>query len=70
MSFLHGSDGKESICNAEDPDLIPGLGRSPGEGNGNPLPVFLPGEIHRQRSLVYTVYLGEWLNSFISLENS
>ena len=32
-----GSDGEESACNAEDPGLIPGLGRSPGEGNGNPL---------------------------------
>ena len=32
-----GSDGKESTCNAGDPSLIPGLGRSPGEGNGNPL---------------------------------
>ena len=32
-----GSDGKESACNARDPGLIPGLGRSPGEGNGNPL---------------------------------
>ena len=31
------SDGKESACNASDLDLIPGLGRSPGEGNGNPL---------------------------------
>ena len=31
-----GSDGKESACNAGDPGLIPGLGRSPGEGNGNP----------------------------------
>ena len=31
---------------------IPGSGRSPGEGNGNPLPVFLPGEFHGQRSLV------------------
>ena len=28
---------KESACNAGDPDSIPGLGRSPGEGNGNPL---------------------------------
>ena len=28
---------KESACNAEDQGLIPGLGRSPGEGNGNPL---------------------------------
>ena len=29
--------GKESSCYAGDADLIPGLGRSPGEGNGNPL---------------------------------
>ena len=28
---------QESACNAGDPDSIPGLGRSPGEGNGNPL---------------------------------
>ena len=32
-----GSDGKESACNAGDLDSIPGLGRSPGEGNDNPL---------------------------------
>ena len=32
-----GSDGKESACNVGDLGLIPGLGRSPGEGNGNPL---------------------------------
>ena len=31
-----GSDGKESSCNARDPGSIPGLGRSPGEGHGNP----------------------------------
>ena len=36
-SFLCGSAGKESAYNAGDPGLIPGLGRSPGEGNGNPL---------------------------------
>ena len=30
------SDGKESACNAGDPGPIPGLGRSPREGNGNP----------------------------------
>ena len=33
MSFPGGSDGKESACNTGDP--TPGLGRSPGEGNGN-----------------------------------
>ena len=32
-----GSVGKESSCKAGDPGLIPGSGRSPGEGNGNPL---------------------------------
>ena len=37
MGFPGGSDGKDSACNAGDPDSIPGLGRSPGEGNGNPL---------------------------------
>ena len=35
--FPGGSDDKESACNAGDLGLIPGLGRSPGEGNGNPL---------------------------------
>ena len=35
--FPGGSDGKESACNAGDLGSIPGLGRSPGEGNGNPL---------------------------------
>ena len=35
--FLSGSDGKESACNAGDPDSIPESGRSPGEGNDNPL---------------------------------
>ena len=32
-----GSDGKESTCNAGDPGLTPGSGRSPGEGNSYPL---------------------------------
>ena len=40
MGFPDGSAGEESACNAgdtEDAGLIPGLGRSPGGGNGNPL---------------------------------
>ena len=41
MGFPGGSDGKEFACNAEDPGLIPESGRSAGEGNGNPAPVFL-----------------------------
>ena len=37
MGFPGGSDGKASACNVGDPGLIPGSGRSPGEGNGNSL---------------------------------
>ena len=37
MGFPVGSDDKESTCNVGDVDLFPGLGRSPGEGNGYPL---------------------------------
>ena len=37
MNFPHSSVGKESACNAGAPGSIPGLGRSSGEGNGNPL---------------------------------
>ena len=35
--FPGGSDSKAAACNAEGQGSIPGLGRSPGEGNGNPL---------------------------------
>ena len=37
LDFPGGSEGKVSVCNARDPGSIPGSGRSPGEGNGNPL---------------------------------
>ena len=37
LGFPGGSDDKESASNVGDPGSIPGLGRSPGEGNGNPL---------------------------------
>ena len=40
--FPGGSDGKASAYNAGDPDLIPGWGRSSGEGNGNPLQYSCP----------------------------
>ena len=43
LGFPDGSVGKESACNAGDTGdagSIPGLGRSSGGGNGNPLPVF------------------------------
>ena len=62
MGFIGGSSGKVSAWNAGGPGSIPGSGRSPGEGNGNPLqysffvylfytPVFLPGKLYGQRSL-------------------
>ena len=37
MGFPGGSDGKECACDAGDLGLIPGSGRSPGEGDGYPL---------------------------------
>ena len=37
MDFPHGSDSKESTCSVRVPGLIPGSGRSFGEGNDNPL---------------------------------
>ena len=37
LGFPGGPNSKESICNSGDSGSIPGLGRSPGEGNDNPL---------------------------------
>ena len=51
MGFPGGLDGKASACNARDQGLIPGSGRSPGDGNGNPLQILHAGESHGQRSL-------------------
>ena len=45
MDFPGGSDGKASAYNAGDPGSIPGLERSSGEGNGNPLEDFLAWKI-------------------------
>ena len=39
LDFPHSSVSKESACNAGDLSSIPGLGRSPGERKGNPLPL-------------------------------
>ena len=47
-----GSDGKASACNAGDQGSIPGSGRSPGEGTGNPLQYSCLKKFHGQRSLV------------------
>ena len=56
MSFLGGSDGKESTCNAGHLGLISGLGRSPGGGLGNPLHLFLVSHGDRKYGLPW------WLN--------
>ena len=50
--FPGGWDGKEYACNAEDPVSIPGLGRSPGGGHGNPLQYSCLENPHGQGSLV------------------
>ena len=52
QGFPGGSEVKASACNAGDLASILGLGRSPGEGNGNPLLVFLPREAHGWKTLV------------------
>ena len=52
MCFPGSSAGKEFACNVGDLGLIPGLGRSPGGGRGNPLQYSCLENPHGQRSLV------------------
>ena len=52
LGFAGGSDDKESACNAGDLGLIPGLGRFPGGGHGNPLQYSCLENPPEQRSLV------------------
>ena len=52
LGFPHGSDSKESACNAEDLGSILGLRRSPGGGHGNPLQYSCLGNPHGQKRLV------------------
>ena len=54
--FPGDSVAKNPPANAGDEGSILGLGKSPGEGNGNPTSAFLPGKSHGQRSLVGYVY--------------
>ena len=49
--FPGSSGGEESTCNVGDLGLIPGLGRSPGGGHGNPLQYTCLENPHGQRSL-------------------
>ena len=52
MGFPGGSEGKESACNVGDLGSIPGLGRFPGGGHGNPLQYSCLENPHGQRRLV------------------
>ena len=55
MDFLGGSVSKEFACSAGDPNLIPGSGRSAGEGNGNPLQYScLENPMDRRSPVVYS----------------
>ena len=51
LGFPGGSDSKETACNVGEPGSIPGLGRSPKEGNGYPLQYSSLEKYHGQRSL-------------------
>ena len=51
MGFPGGSESKESACNVGDLGSIPGLGRSPGEGHGNPRQYSCLENPHGQSSL-------------------
>ena len=70
LGFPGDSDGKESTCNAGDLGLASGLGRSPGEGRGNPLQYSCLENSHGKRSLVcYSLWtckelnMTEWLST-------
>ena len=66
ICFLSGSNDKESACNAGDLGSIPELGRSPGQGNGQPTLVFLPGESHGQKSLAgYSPWIHKYINLYV-----
>ena len=54
--FPGGSEGKESTCNAGDSGSIPGLGRSAGEGNGNPFQYSCLGNFIDRRAWCATVH--------------
>ena len=58
MDFPGGLDGKVAAYNVGDPGSIPGLGRSPGEGNGNPHQCSCLEKTHGWRTLVGYSLLG------------
>ena len=62
MGFPDGSDDKDSSCSAGDPGLIPGLGKCPGGGNGNPLQYSClenPMERRASQAIVHEVAKGQ-----------
>ena len=64
LGFPGGLEVKASASNVGDPGLIPGSGRSPGEGNGNPLQYSCLENPHGQRSLVgYSPWGGKELDT-------
>ena len=71
LDFPGGSEGKASVCNAGDLGSSPGLGRSPGEGNGNPLQYCClenPMDRGAWQAAVYGVSKSRtWLSDFTSL---
>ena len=71
MDFPGGSDGKASVYNAGDPGSSPGLGRSPGKGNGNPFQYCClenPMDRGAWQAAVYGVAKSRtWLSDFTSL---
>ena len=56
LGLSYSSNGKEPACDAGDLSSIPGLGRSPGGGRGNPLQYSCLDNPHGQRSLVGSVH--------------
>ena len=56
VSLPDDSDGKEYTCNVGDPGLIPGSGRSPGEGNDDPLQYSYLENLMDRRALQDTVH--------------
>ena len=64
MGFLGDSDGKESACSVEDLGLIPGLGRSLGEGNGYPLwysQASLVAQLVKNPPAMQETWVGPWV---------
>ena len=72
MGFAGCSADKQSTCNAGDPGLIPGLGRSPGEGIGYPLQYFClenPGKLRATKPVPQLLGLCSWTREGTTVRN-